>query len=196
MEEWWCAAKSEVCGVVLGSRHPEEPTYIVLVKLVDKFAGFWWCIVLQVSHTFGGLHQQLEMQDHPSCRRTYASTHCPVVIDESKLMDLSPGALRKVVEASLALHAPAKYTCYCARYTVLKGSDHSLNVHLKPVLLTLVHNRLKQLIVHRTVLVLRHVNTSFQRHRMEHEAHKPGRTEKEPRRSCHLSGQAPEGILT
>ena len=37
---WRCAATSEVCGDMLGSHHPEAPTYIVLLKVVDIVVEF------------------------------------------------------------------------------------------------------------------------------------------------------------
>ena len=37
---WRCAATSEVCGDMLGSHHPEAPTYIVLVEVVDIVVEF------------------------------------------------------------------------------------------------------------------------------------------------------------
>ena len=110
-KEWWCAAKSEVCGVILGSHHLEAPTYIVLVKVVNKFGGFWWCIVLQVSQPMGTPPlfppSYVLCQDGWSCISTAEHT--------------------KVLICSAAAH---KYM-------------------------------------------------SFQHHRMEHEAHKPLRTEQE-----------------
>ena len=91
-KEWWCTVKSEVCGVILGSHHLEAPTYIVLVKVVDMFGGFWWCIALQVSPPLFPPSYVLR-QDGWSCISTAEHTKVlivPVVIDESKLLDLLP----------------------------------------------------------------------------------------------------------